>query len=72
MALTLTIVDQADGTGATATIAGSGGLAMTVYTQTFSGDLGAGVWTVSGTRTGDGDVDLSLAAGHYFAYAAPS
>jgi len=67
MALTLTITDLADGTGATATIAGSSG-ANTVYTQAFDGDLGSGAWTSGGTRSGDGDVTLSLAAGHYFAY----
>jgi hypothetical protein len=67
MAVTLTIVDKADGTGATATIAGSTGT-NTVYAQDFGGDLGTGLWVSKGTRSGDGTVSLSLAVGHYFAY----
>ena len=69
MALTLTIADQADGTGATATVAGSLGAAVTVYTDSFDGELGTGAWTSSATRTGDGTADLVLATGHHFAYA---
>lgn len=69
MALTLTMTDQADGTGATATIAGAGVAdTVTVYTQSFDGDLGAGTWATAGTRVGDGTVDATLSTGHYFAY----
>jgi hypothetical protein len=64
----LTLTDHADGSGATATITGSApGSSNTVYVQSFSGDLGGGGWNVGGTRSGDGEVELALAVGHYFA-----
>lgn len=65
---TLSVVDAADGTGATATISGSSGGSNTVYTQSVDGVIGAGSWSLGGTRTGDGAVTLSLAKGYYFAY----
>ena len=68
MALTLTITDQADGTGATATVAGSGGGLVTIHTQSFAGVLGAGTWASTATKMGDGTADLALTTGHYFAY----
>ncbi len=71
MALTLTIADNADNSGATATVAGSNPSATNVvWTQPFSGALGTATLTNSGNRTGDGAVSLSLAAGHYVAYCA--
>ena len=67
---TPTVVHQADGTGATATVAdGDAGATHTIFTQAFDGALGTGTWTDSGDRLGNGTVDLSLSAGHYFAYA---
>lgn len=66
---TLTVADQADGTGATATVAdGDAESDHTIFTMAFDGALGTGTWTNSGDREGDGTVDLSLTAGHYFAY----
>ena len=65
---TLAVADQADGTGATATVTNSdAGSTNTIYTQAFSGALGTGTWTNSGSRSGDGTVDLSLSTGHYLA-----
>jgi hypothetical protein len=62
---TMTATDNGDGTGAVATIAGStAGSTNRVYTVPAAG----GSWTLSGTRTGDGVVALTLAAGVYFAY----
>lgn len=63
---TLTAADNADGTGAVATIADSdAGTTNRVYVANAVG----GTWTLAGTRTGDGIVALSLAVGVYFAYA---
>lgn len=63
----LTMTDQADGTGATATITGAAGTTNTVYYQAFTG-LGTSTWTSGGSRTGNGTVDVVLATGHYLAY----
>lgn len=65
---TLSIVDNADGTGATATIAGSSGGANVVSVQNVDGELGSLSWTAAGSRTGDGDVSLTLTPGYYWAY----
>lgn len=66
---TLTIADQADGTGATATVAGStGGTTNTCYYQNFDGALGTDTWTDGGNRVGDGTIDVALSTGHYIAY----
>jgi hypothetical protein len=64
--VTLSIVDQADGTGATATIAGAAGYTNDVYVYSFGAD---GTLTDEGTftRSGNGTVDLVLATGMYFA-----
>lgn len=68
MALALAVSDNQDGSGALATITGSaGGSANSVYTQA----IGATAWTLSGTRTGDGTVSLSLAQdSSYLSYTA--
>jgi hypothetical protein len=65
---TLAVADKADGTGATATVTGSAGGANQVYVQNVDGQLGAFAWTLGGTRTGDGTVNLALAKGYYWAY----
>lgn len=66
MALTLSIVDDADGTGATATIGGADvGATVTVYVQSSR----VPVWQSAGSRTGNGTLALSLEGGMYFAYA---
>ena len=62
---TLAVVDQGDGTGATATIAaGESDAANTVYTRVES----TAAWIASGTCVGNSTVDLALACGWYWAY----
>lgn len=65
---TLTVVDNADGTGATATIAGSSGGANVVYVGRVVGTVGNMAVLTSAARTGDGAVTLALAKGLYFAW----
>lgn len=66
MALSLSLVDDADGTGATATIAGADvGATVTIYTQS----LRVPSWQSAGSRTGNGTLALALDGGLYFAYA---
>lgn len=72
MALTVTIADNADNTGATATISGSSAGTVTVYTLLVSGPLSQNSWVSSGSRTGNGTVSLSLQTGFYFVYAKES
>lgn len=69
MTMILTITDNADRTGAVATIAGSLGAVNTVWTQ--QDPLGGQVWpgfVSTGSRTGDGTVALSIPPGYYWAY----
>lgn len=67
---TLTIADNGNNTGATATIAsGSSGAANVVYAMSADANLGTGTWANSGSRTGNGTASLSsLAAGRYWGY----
>lgn len=70
MPLTIAVVDDTDGTGATATIAGSSGAVVSVLAGQVSGLVGTIPFAVVATRTGDGTVALPLTtAGMYFAYA---
>jgi hypothetical protein len=63
---TLTMTDQADGTGATATVSGSDdGTTNTVYTAPY----GSSTWTSQGSVAGDGTVDCALDVGLYWARA---
>jgi hypothetical protein len=64
----LTITDNANSTGATASITGSAGGSNQVYVQNVDGQLGSGVWTLAGTRTGDGTVALTLTKGYYWGH----
>ena len=64
---TLTVTDNADGTGAVATLAGGTvGATNIVYYQPVNGQLGSATWSVGGFRTGNGTVSLSLATGFYW------
>lgn len=66
MAITVTIADNADGTGAVATIAGSDALTTnTLYYSIFAGTVGAQTWVSAGTRTGDGTIAVALGVGNY-------
>jgi hypothetical protein len=62
----LSVVDQEDGTGATATIAGAAGYTNDVYVYSFAAD---GTLTLENTfsRAGNGTIDLTLTTGMYFA-----
>jgi hypothetical protein len=61
---TLAVVDQGDGTGATATIAdGSATATNTVYAS-----QDGTTWTAVGSLVGNGTVDLSLAVGRWWVY----
>lgn len=63
---TLTVADNGNNTGATATIAsGSAIAANVVYTTPLDGNY---TWTNSGNRSGNGTVSLTLDAGIYLAY----
>lgn len=65
----LSVVDQRDGTGATATISGADvGATETVYVAALAGTPGNLGFASVGSRSGDGDVDLALADGAYIAY----
>jgi hypothetical protein len=65
--MSLTVVDNANGT-ATATLAGTAGGANTVYVLSVDDAALGANWTAAGTRTGDGTIVLTLASGFYFAY----
>jgi hypothetical protein len=66
MALTLQITDAQDGTGGTATIAGSDvGTTNTLYRASFSGVAGPLTWAMVGSRTGDGTITIAQATGYY-------
>jgi hypothetical protein len=69
MSLSLSIVDNADGSGATATVAGSTvGTVNYVSTSAFDGESGpSGAWVATNHRTGDGTLLLDLDVGYYFA-----
>jgi len=69
----LAVADHADNTGATATI-GAAALGSTnvVYVQGFDGEFATRAWDAAGSVTNNGNLALSLAAGHYFAYVASS
>jgi len=64
---TLAIADQADGTGATATIGGAAGYSNDVLVYQFSGSAGGLTLVDTFTRSGNGTLDLVLEPGSYFA-----
>ncbi len=62
---TIHITDSGDGSHAVATISGSDtGTTNNIYTAKY----GTTAWTLSGTRTGNGTVTLTLDNGSYWAY----
>lgn len=70
MALGLALTDNADGTGATATITGATpGRTVTLYAQKWSGGMTAADWAEAGSRIGDGTVSLPLGTGYHWVYA---
>ena len=64
---TLTVTDNADGTGGVATLSGGGGGASNaIFVANVNGDIGPLVWTSIGTITGNTTQALSLQPGFYF------
>lgn len=72
MSLSLAILDNADSSGATATLAGADpGTTITVYTSplaTYTPGPTSPPWAVAGSRVGDGTLSLP-GLGYFFAYA---
>lgn len=66
--LTITAIDNRNDTGAVATIAGAVGT-VTVYAARWDGGFTATTWANVGTRSGNGTVALTLAAGYWWLYA---
>lgn len=70
MAISITWNDAADNTGGTVTIAGADADTVTVYAMAVDATgLTSPTFTSRGTRTGDGAVVLTLAAGYHWIYA---
>lgn len=66
---TLTLADNANGTGAVATIAGStGGTTNTVYAAAWNGGFVPAAYASFGSRVGDGTVALALSNGYHWSY----
>lgn len=61
---TLSIADNADGTGGVATISGAtAGTIQDVFAQKVDGELGTAAWEMVGTRTSDGTINVTPTAG---------
>lgn len=69
MALTLLVTDNGDATGGSAVVAGTGGLAVSLYARGFDETWVTSAWHPAGSRTGDGAVSLALAPGFYWVHA---
>jgi hypothetical protein len=69
MALALLLTDAVDGTGATATVTGTGGQVVTLYAQHLDDTRVTSRYRPVGSRTGDGLVSLPLAPGCWWVYA---
>jgi hypothetical protein len=66
----LSVVDRADGTGATATISAAAfGSSNSLFVQSLAEDWQSANWTAEANISGSGTATLELAVGHYFAYA---
>lgn len=66
---TLSFADNADGTGAVVTIAGSAaGSTNTVYVADWTGGFIPAAYVSRGSRTGDGTVSLAIANGYHWGY----
>lgn len=65
----LAVADNADGTGAVATITNAtGGTTNTVMVGNWNRGIGSVTFTSGGSRTGNGTVSLALAVGIYWGY----
>lgn len=71
MSLILSTTDNQDDTGMEATVTGSDvGSANTIYYSQVSRGTNPLAWSVAGSLTGDGTVNLPLIAGYYYLYCA--
>lgn len=67
-AISATVVDNEDGT-ATVTLSGSEtGAENEVYVRRWGLSLLSSAWSLAGSRTGDGDVEIDVAPGLYWLY----
>lgn len=64
------MTDNADGTGAVATVSGGGSVTNTVTVYRVSGSAEVLAAVATGTRTGNGTIPLTLSKGCYFAHLA--
>jgi len=66
---TLTLTDNADDTGCVCAVTGStAGSTNTLFSSPWSGGFIPAAFTSAGSRVGDGNVTLALAAGYYWVY----
>lgn len=66
---TISLTDNADGTGAIATVAGSTtGSTNAIYAAQWAGGFVGQSYASYGSRTGDGTVSLALGDGYWFVY----
>lgn len=69
MSATVTITDNADGTGATAVVAGTSGAGVVAHVGQTTGLVGSVPFSFSFSRTGDGSLPFAITRkGLYFAY----
>lgn len=66
---TLSLVDNADGTGAVATVGNATvGTTNTIYVADWSGGMVGATFASKGSRTGSGTISVSVLDGHHWAY----
>lgn len=70
MALTVAVSDNANSSGVTATVTGSGGVPVSVYYQLAQQtSFAPTTWVLAGTLNGDGVLPIALNPGYAFFYA---
>jgi hypothetical protein len=65
MTLFLAISDNGNGTGGVATVTGTGGASVTVYSAAFAGVMGSLPLVAQGIGTGDGSLAVNPGTGYY-------
>lgn len=65
---TLTFVDNANNTGGTLTVAGSGGATNSIYTSRYLGTSAQRAFVLSGTMVGDGSIAFAATAGPFVGF----
>lgn len=70
---TLAITDAADGTGGTAAVSGGAtGATNTLYVGSWAGGVGGVTSAVEGSRTGNGNITMTLTPGYYWGWVVSS